>query len=165
MEKTTDWLGDSFDALLLRHLAQRTRDGDAVQHVVSTVLLSFVRARHEGLTLGRDASACVGGAAARCGIKGAACSRRCCALPRSGRRSPRRYISKISVWGMLFQNQVVHDLEPSWAPRRGMRPALTPDEEKAARLALLLTRLDRQEKILRRRALILAKRHSLEKAI
>ena len=49
--------------------------------------------------------------------------------------------------------------------RQGMQPALTPQEEKAEQLARMFTRLDRKEKILRRGALQLARKRSLQKAV
>jgi hypothetical protein len=162
MAKTTHWMEGSLD-LMLRHLAHRSSETELTSHVVHTVLLSLAWSLREGLPHEETRALVWSALIHDVGLKVLPLSALLRAHSQRSQESA-AHVGSISGLDPDFAALLVAVLS-RLGVRRGMRPALTPDEEKAGKIARMLTRLDRQEKILRRRALILAKRHSLEKAI
>lgn len=163
ISKTSAWMAMEPVDGLLRHLAQASVDESLVVHVVHTVMLSLVWCQEQGLP--DDELRVMAWSALLHDV-----ALKPTPVPELLRLSSDRSQASATQVSILLGTDAalqapVQLVLSRLGAARGMHPALTPAEEKAAVLARALTRIDREEKLLRRRALWVASHKPVKKAI
>lgn len=164
IEKTIFWVeSEGTLDVLLRYISQVSAEENTVSHVIHVALITLAWCWREGLP-NEETRVLIWAALVHDVALRDIPAQELLHSRAARSRDSSTHLKMITGLSTEFSAQLMQLLQ-KLGTKRGMQPALNAEEEKAAQRAAVLTRLDRQEKILRRRALILAKQKALKKVI